>query len=192
MIWIECEARMPISDYRLTELKRAYQIIGVPLEASAHTIKQAYRRLLKRWHPDLYESGTPAHSEATQMTSTINEAYSAISNAPLRYHVEASPQRMKGTTAPAGSSYKSEPPWRGPERIPNTDRIEYSVRFVCGAFFGVVVILNMAVSIMPDTLPYLAVDVLCALAVILGFGFAAARYGDKFWYSILRRWWIWR
>jgi hypothetical protein len=24
-----------------------------------------------------------------------------------------------------------------------------------------------------------------------GFGFGAARYGDKFWHSILRYWWFW-
>jgi hypothetical protein len=25
----------------------------------------------------------------------------------------------------------------------------------------------------------------------VGFGLGAARYGDKFWYSIFRRWWLW-
>jgi len=77
------------------------------------------------------------------------------------------------------------------EKILNTDRLEFWVRFVCGAFFGVFVILDMLFSVMPDSLQFSGALALGALGLILGCGFAAARYGDKFWYSIFRRWWLW-
>jgi DnaJ-class molecular chaperone len=49
---------MPVLDDQSAEWKHAYQVLGVPRYASAHAIKAAYRKLVKRWHPDLY---TPAH-----------------------------------------------------------------------------------------------------------------------------------
>ncbi len=67
----------------ISELKRAYSLLDVPCSASARSIKQAYRRIAKRWHPDRYQAGTPAHAEATQMMKCINEAYALIENAPL-------------------------------------------------------------------------------------------------------------
>jgi curved DNA-binding protein CbpA len=44
---------MAIAGYQLSDLKHAYQILGVPLFASVPSIKQAHRKLIKRWHPDL-------------------------------------------------------------------------------------------------------------------------------------------
>src|SRR5690348_13552951 len=67
---------MPIAECQVAELKRAYQTLGVPFSASALSIKQGYRRIAKRWHPDLYPTGTPAYDEATQMMKRINEAFS--------------------------------------------------------------------------------------------------------------------
>jgi hypothetical protein len=53
------------------------------------------------------------------------------------------------------------------------------------------VCLNLAISAMPDSSSNSSLLALGALGVILGFGFGAARYGDKFWYSIFPRWWLW-
>jgi curved DNA-binding protein CbpA len=82
---------MPIAEYQLSDLKHAYQILGVPLFASIPTIRQAHRKLIKRWHPDLYANKTSDHTEATRMTKLIIEAYAAIQNAPLRYYAERNP-----------------------------------------------------------------------------------------------------
>ena len=70
---------------QIDEWKQAYDLLDVPPASSPESIKKAYRRLIKRWHPDRYRSGTPAYDEATQMTKQINEAYSQISSAPLRF-----------------------------------------------------------------------------------------------------------
>lgn len=168
------------------ELQRAYQILGVPSSASAHSIKQAYRTLLKRWHPDLYQDGAGAHAEATHMTSLINEAYSAIKHAPLRYHVAVNLPTQR-SPMPSASTVGHESPNKTSGTFPKTDRLEFWVRFTCGALFGALVSIRLVL----DFFERPAILALGIAAVILGFGFAAARYGDKFWYSIFRHWWLW-
>jgi DnaJ-class molecular chaperone len=177
---------MPSAEFQLTELRRAYQILDIPLSASAHLIKQAYRRLVKRWHPDKYPSGTAAHAEATHMTKLINEAYSKIEHAPLRHHIEANPLAQR-TATQAMRTWTDESTSQTAEKFPNTDRIEFWVRFVCGALFGAIVGLDFSLNFFGSS----AALVLGIVGLTLGFGFASARYGDKFWYSILRRWWLW-
>jgi hypothetical protein len=177
---------MPLAENQLIELKHAYQVLGVPLSASALSIKQAYRKLLKRWHPDLYPSGTPDHAEATRMSTLINDAYSAIEGAPLRYYTEINPslgrrsRRVTQTSTNESTGIHSE-------TLPKTDRLEFWVRFVCGTLFGILVSIRLVLEFF-DQPAILAVGV---AAAILGFGFAAARYGDRFWHSILGRWWFW-
>ena|ERR1700745_2297922 len=182
---------MPENDYQLAELRHAYQVLGVPTDTAAPSIKYAYRRLVKRWHPDFYANGTSAHVEATHMTRLINEAYSAIAHAPLGYHMETYPNATKGKRSQPPSPPASERVRVTAEEIPKTDRREFWVRFVCGAFFGALVILDMSFSVMPDSLQFSGVLAFGVLSLILGCGFAAARCGDKFWYSFFRRWWLW-
>jgi len=178
---------MSEGDNQLKGLEHAYQVLDVPQYTSAHSIKQSYRRLVKRWHPDLYTADTPAHAEATQMTKLINEAYSAIAHAPLRYHVEAYPQQATRRRAQsAGPTIRTDT-----EKLQKTDRLEFWVRFACGALAGMFVCLDLVISALPESPPSLSILALGALVVILGFGLGAARYGDKFWYSIFRRWWLW-
>jgi len=170
------------------ELQRAYQILGVPSSASAHSIKHAYRALVKRWHPDLYQTGTAAHAEATLMTRMINDAYSAIGRAPLRYYVDVDrPTRSRATANSATPSVGRESTNKASEAFPKTDRIEFWVRFVCGALLGAFLSIRFA-------LEYFERPALLALGItasIVGLGFLAARHGDKFWHSIFRYWWLW-
>ena len=64
---------MSIAEYQLSELKHAYQILALPLTASVPGIKQTYRKLNKRWHPDLYVNGTSDHAEATRLTKMVDD-----------------------------------------------------------------------------------------------------------------------
>lgn len=178
-------------DSQITELKHAYQVLGVPADATTASIKHAYRRLVKRWHPDLYASGTPEYVEATYMARLINNAYATIAHAPLRYHVDRNSGQTDEKNSRQPNSTTPEQIRKTPEKLPKTDRLEFWVRFVCGAVFGVFVILDAFVSVMPDSLQPSGILAFGAVALIVGCGFAAARYGDKFWYSIFRRWWLW-
>src|SRR5882724_4340892 len=136
---------MPGAEYPLTELKRAYQLLGVPFSASAPSIKQAYHRLAKRWHPDLYPSGTPTQAEATRMMKLINQAYSTIAHAPLRYHIESYPGacEKRSQSSGHGKAYRSKA--RG-DSLPITDRLEFWVRFACGALLGAFMSINLALN----------------------------------------------
>jgi len=129
---------------------------------------------------------TPDHVEATRMTKVINEAYTAIAFAPLRYYVETNPLADERTRQAARPSTNDSTGIRS-ETLPKTDRLEFWVRFVCGALFGTLVSVRLLLEFF-DQPAILAMGV---VAAILGFGFAAARYGDRFWHSILRHWWFW-
>jgi Na+-driven multidrug efflux pump len=64
-----------------------------------------------------------------------------------------------------------------------TDRLEFWVRFVCGALFGLLVGLYIAFNLLEGPV---VVALGITLGVALGFGVAAVRYGDRFWQRTLR------
>lgn len=176
-------------DERISELKHAYVVLDVPLTASALSIKQAYRKLVKRWHPDLYASGKPEHAEATRMTQAANDAYAAIQDAPLRYYAGNSAGRATGATAsvPAGVP---RPTGARTQEPPKVDRLEFWVRFVCGAIAGVLLGFRALMYSGFYSLTVHRVG-LAIVAMMLGCGLAAARFGDDFWRVAFSRWWLW-
>lgn len=166
-----------------SNIKHAYELLGVPDSSSARLIKQAYRAMAKRWHPDLYRAGTPEQAEAARMMELINEAYSTIQSAPLRYNT---PDYYGGVTQ--SPSQASEPANEIPaitNRKPFVapHRLEFWIRFVCGSMLGVLVsgkILLPNILIFHTPLPVM----LCiSIVIVLACGFGAARGGDAFWYG---------
>ena len=67
-----------------------YQVLGVSRDADAETIKQAYRRLAKQYHPDLH----PGDDYAAKRMNEINEAYEAIKN-PQAYQRQQAQQQAR-------------------------------------------------------------------------------------------------
>ena len=53
-----------------------YQVLGVSPTASDDEVKAAYRRLAKKYHPDL----NPGDEAAAQKMNEINAAYEQIKN----------------------------------------------------------------------------------------------------------------
>lgn len=167
-------------------VEQAYRVLGVSLEASAGAIKQSYRKLVKRWHPDLYKAGTDAHAEASQMTRLLNEAYSVASHAPLRY------QRTAPSTPYRRSDWHPTAATTNAERSrvrsgPRMDRIEFWVRFVCGGMLGIVMGWEWAVSRSlrsKDVSMTVWMAGTALFAVV--FGLVSARFGDPFWHSMFR------
>jgi curved DNA-binding protein CbpA len=180
---------MPLTWDELEQLKRSYNLLGVPVSATGMAIKQAYHRMAKRWHPDLYANGSRAQAEAGEIMKQVNEAYARIQHAPLRYHVESYP-RVKETRARAQASYRTarvsaERPFR--DDLPVTDRMEYWVRFTCGALFGLLI--SSWPAILSSRHPAFAIFI--CLVVTLFCALSAVREGDKFWYRLLRLSWQW-
>lgn len=56
--------------------RNLYEVLGVPKEASQETIKKAYRKLARKWHPDV----NPGNKEAEQKFKEISAAYDCIGN----------------------------------------------------------------------------------------------------------------
>jgi len=175
------------------KIKHAYQTLNVPRNASAKAIKQAYRRLLKRWHPDLYISGTPAHAEATQMSEYIIEAYSVIGSAPLRYLAEPCSTSTAKPVEPSPAENAALRRERGrlkKETAVTIARIEYAVRFVCGAGVGFLACLLFSFYLLADVHWDLAPLIPVAMGITVASGFLSARLGDQYWFLLLRRWWL--
>lgn len=57
-----------------------YLILGLDPGASTARIKQAYRTLVKRWHPDQFNHDRRMQQLAEEKLKEINEAYSALSD----------------------------------------------------------------------------------------------------------------
>ena len=53
-----------------------YKVLGVSRDASDEDIKRAYRRLAKKYHPDL----NPGDQEAARRMQEVNAAYEQIKN----------------------------------------------------------------------------------------------------------------
>jgi hypothetical protein len=177
---------MATAVYKREELVRAYQVLGARLDSTSHTIKQAYRAMVKRWHPDSCAPGSAEQEEATRMMTLINEAYGKIERAPLRYDAGTFPGKNERTRdAVPTSPYQSTVII---ETVPvlNTDRIEFWVRFAMGAFVGLLVSIDLVLNFYEYPV-LLGVGV---VAAILGIGFASARFGDRTWHSVMKLWWL--
>ncbi len=65
-------------------IEDAYKVLGVSKNDNMDTIKKAYRKLVRQYHPDIIKSqnkGEEYMKEATQKTQEINQAYEMIKKA---------------------------------------------------------------------------------------------------------------
>ena len=61
-----------------------YDVLGVGRKASDDEIRQAYRKLVKQWHPDKHQGDDKAKAKAETKIKEINEAYEVLSDSDKR------------------------------------------------------------------------------------------------------------
>jgi curved DNA-binding protein len=83
------------------EYKDYYKILGVDKKASAEDIKKAYRKLVRKYHPDVSK-----HADADQKTKEINEAYGVLGDAEKRAAYDDLGQGYR-----AGQEFRPPPDW---------------------------------------------------------------------------------
>ena len=74
-----------------------YETLGVPKTAKPEQIKRAYRILVKRFHPDIFPTGSATQFEADVRIRQINAAYGVLSNPEKRsaYDAKVTKQRSR-------------------------------------------------------------------------------------------------
>ena len=80
-----------------------YQILGVGPSASAREVKSAYRRLVKRYHPDLFSTSS-AKADATEKLRQINEAYAVLGNPKRRQDYDQRLNQRPAQSAPVAAT----------------------------------------------------------------------------------------
>ncbi|MBD0304808.1 MAG: DnaJ domain-containing protein, partial [Tolypothrix sp. T3-bin4] len=69
----------PKTQTQKDKITRAYSILGLPANASQAEVKQAYRTLVKKWHPDLFVGKPQLLKQAQEKMHLVNDAYAILS-----------------------------------------------------------------------------------------------------------------
>ncbi len=89
-----------------------YQILGVARDASAEDIKKAYRRLARKYHPDVSKE-----SRAEERFKEVAEAYEVLRDAEKRAAYD-----QLGGNWQAGQEFRPPPGWQGGPSGPRRSR----------------------------------------------------------------------
>lgn len=112
---------MPMPDY--------YAFLGVPFTATQSEIKRAYRRLARKFHPDLNQQTQQAQDQRIKL---LNEAYRVLSDPQKRalYDKQRQQARQRITQeVPPSPQSQQAPPKEVPQK-PKMSWIEGAFGFV--------------------------------------------------------------
>ena len=91
----------------ITDLSKAYELLGVKSGVSSRELKAAHRDLAKVWHPDRFVHDPRLQEKAQEKLKEINEAYELISSGKTpRIPEPAYTAPVERRSTPRGSSWK--------------------------------------------------------------------------------------
>jgi len=96
----------------ITDLSKAYELLGVKPGVSSRELKAAHRDLAKVWHPDRFVHDPRLQEKAQEKLKEINEAYELVSSgktprpATSRTAEPAYAPAVERRSAPRGGSWK--------------------------------------------------------------------------------------
>jgi DnaJ-domain-containing protein 1 len=67
-----------LSPKRRRELKKYYANLELPFGASREEVKQAYRRLMRQYHPDKHQQDPARRQLATELSQKLTAAYNEL------------------------------------------------------------------------------------------------------------------
>ena len=108
-----------------------YEILGVDRNATAQEIKKAYRRLAKKWHPDLNRDNVEV---AGQKMREINIAYDTLSKEVSRIDYDKKLDAEAARSAGAKQSARREPPKSAPKTSRKTPAGKVDFEGIHGSF----------------------------------------------------------
>ena len=98
-------------------MKDPYSILGVKYDATDDEIKEAYRNLVRKYHPDNYTDDNPLKDLANEKMQEVNEAYDEIQR--MR---EEKGSAANGQSYQQSNSYQSDPRYGEIRRLLNARR----------------------------------------------------------------------
>jgi curved DNA-binding protein len=88
------------------EFKDYYEILGVSRDASAEDIKRSYRKLARKYHPDVSKI-----ADAEARFKDLGEAYEVLKDAEKRAAYDALGQQWRAAGARPGEDVRPPPDW---------------------------------------------------------------------------------
>jgi len=59
-------------------IRKAYAALEVPAGSDFETVRKSYRRLMRKYHPDLHTGAPEKHRAATDLTQRLTQAYKTL------------------------------------------------------------------------------------------------------------------